>query len=579
MDTLVTFVTTNKRGQPVRNPRRVSGGTLTIGRGTQCQIQLPDPRVLLEHAKIFVLGNESVIEAGTGRILVNGRAVNGQRLHPKDVIDVGPYRIEVEAPLPDVPLVLTVTPSAQLAAEAGAPASSLLLRGPRISKRRLSYLGFFTALLLFLVMPIALDMLEGRQLPSVVEKHRSDWMPAVYVLSNQLMQSWDPGPLAKAHQGTQKNCHACHQIPFVQVRDFGCIKCHSGIKEHVPKTELTSAEGRKFAEQRCAECHRDHKGVNMAPQAQELCADCHRDVHKVAEKALSGNVTDFASMHPEFRLSLVEPGKPPAVRRIRMGGKEPIVERSNLKFNHALHLDPAGVRGVAGRKLLDCGSCHEPDDTGRLIAPVSMERHCKECHSLAFEPAVTDRQVPHGDEAAIRTMLQEFYARLMLGNIPDGVTPPADMPRMRPGAVLTPEDRSRALAIADRKAAQVMRELYQTRGVCGTCHEVTRTEEAAGKVRWEVAPIYLTRVWMPQARFTHAKHQSMSCSGCHSVDRSTKSSDVAMPDLRSCRECHVGAQPVEGKVTSDCATCHKFHDGRDYWHGEMQAQLRARRAN
>ena len=63
MDTLVTFVTTNKRGQPVRNPRRVSGGTLTIGRGTQCQIQLPDPRVLLEHAKIFVLGNESVIEA------------------------------------------------------------------------------------------------------------------------------------------------------------------------------------------------------------------------------------------------------------------------------------------------------------------------------------------------------------------------------------------------------------------------------------------------------------------------------------------------------------------------------------
>jgi hypothetical protein len=30
---------------------------------------------------------------------------------------------------------------------------------------------------------------------------------------------------------------------------------------------------------------------------------------------------------------------------------------------------------------------------------------------------------------------------------------------------------------------------------------------------------------------------------------------------------------VAGKVTSDCATCHKFHAGRDYWHGVLQAQM------
>ena len=46
-----------------------------------------------------------------------------------------------------------------------------------------------------------------------------------------------------------------------------------------------------------------------------------------------------------------------------------------------------------------------------------------------------------------------------------------------------------------------------------------------------------------------------------------------MPDLASCRECHVGARSVVGKVTSDCATCHKFHEGKDFWHGALQAQM------
>jgi hypothetical protein len=32
-----------------------------------------------------------------------------------------------------------------------------------------------------------------------------------------------------------------------------------------------------------------------------------------------------------------------------------------------------------------------------------------------------------------------------------------------------------------------------------------------------------------------------------------------MPAIETCRECHVGAQPVAGKVTSDCATCHGYH--------------------
>jgi len=52
MSTLVTYVTLNPQGEPVRSQRRVAGAQLAMGRGTNCQIQLPDSRVALEHARI-----------------------------------------------------------------------------------------------------------------------------------------------------------------------------------------------------------------------------------------------------------------------------------------------------------------------------------------------------------------------------------------------------------------------------------------------------------------------------------------------------------------------------------------------
>jgi hypothetical protein len=165
-------------------------------------------------------------------------------------------------------------------------------------------------------------------------------------------------------------------------------------------------------------------------------------------------VVDFHSGHPAFRISLSDAATPDQVRRVRQATPMPadMVERSRLKFNHQVHLDPNGVRDPDGKRnpagmhdaqgqrtVLDCQSCHVPADGGRLMAPVKMEQHCQSCHSLAFEPSVTSRQVVHGEDTQIATMLREFYARLVLGDVPEGVHPPDDLPRLRPGAVLTAE--------------------------------------------------------------------------------------------------------------------------------------------
>src|SRR5688572_23509403 len=151
-----------------------------------------------------------------------------------------------------------------------------------------------------------------------------------------------------------------------------------------------------------------------------------------------------------------------------------------------------------------------------------MERHCQRCHSLAFEPKVTSRQVPHGSEAEVVTVLREFYARLVLGDVPPGVTPPPDLQRMRPGAEIGYQERQQALRIADERAQRVLRELYETRDVCSTCHYIKR--EPAGSYR--VAPVRMARVWMPQALFSHAKHATERCSTCHDAARSKEASDI-----------------------------------------------------
>jgi hypothetical protein len=321
----------------------------------------------------------------------------------------------------------------------------------------------------------------------------------------------------------------------------------------------------------------------MAPRMDALCASCHADIKRHAAKPQTENVSDFFTDHPSFRISPIN-ATTGQVERVRLGAAHE--ERSNLKFNHALHLARAGVRAPGGRKVMNCDDCHESADDGRLIAPVSMERHCRECHSLKFdcsrekrgdplECRAGAREVPHGPVDTVASTLREFYARHALGDSPPDAAPPPDLPRVRPGAELRYEDRQPVLAIADARAKRAFDEMFKELNVCGTCHYAQRTNTAPG---WEIAPIRFTQVWMPAARFTHVKHSTMRCSSCHKVGESTAARDIAMPDVKSCRDCHVGGKPVLGKVTSDCATCHKFHGGADVWDHLLQAQAKVRRA-
>ena len=130
---------------------------------------------------------------------------------------------------------------------------------------------------------------------------------------------------------------------------------------------------------------------------------------------------------------------------------------------------------------------------------------------------------------------------------------------MREDEVRLVRERALALAHAERKARKVATELFEVR-VCSTCHGVTREG-----TDWRVAPVRYNRSWMPQARFDHKTHAQADCGECHDVEKSKQATDIAMPTIERCRDCHAGSKPVEGKVASNCMLCHGFHDSGHPW--------------
>lgn len=525
----------------VRSRKVVEGEWLRVGRNASCEIHLPDPRIALERGLIVNRDGLVFLEGEAGSQDITRSTVQSTRLSPGTALDLGPYRLESMDPPEGFDGAITI--------DAARPLKVPDDLADRMSRRTLESVGFskrgvawgFLALvaIVFLAFP------AGRVLDL-------PWRDASATMAIG-DRFWNPGPVMLAHQPIEQRCDACHQVAFQHVPAGACLECHSGIGRHGAPDLAPAA---LFQDTRCTSCHREHKGAKTTHRDDDrFCVDCHRDIKPLSAEAASMNVADFARDHPAFRLTVGD-------RRERQGGA-PIREQAGLAFDHAKHLDPAGVKSPEkGRVRLECGACHRPDASRRSFVPIVMERDCRDCHRLQFEPAVTTREVPHGNAAEAATVIEEFYANLALKGVRDsfhkafGIEGEGLLRRVgEPSAA----ERQNALALAGRKAKLVAHDLFEVR-VCKTCHEVANDGKA-----WSVKEVKASHGWMPQARFDHKSHAQTPCLECHDVRRSKKSSDVAMPTIQTCRRCHGGSRPASGKVTSNCLLCHGFHDAKHNW--------------
>lgn len=379
---------------------------------------------------------------------------------------------------------------------------------------------------------------------------------------------WDPGPVAAAHQPWANQCRVCHAEPFSRVRDESCRGCHRDVRDHADHEKLHVAA----LEVRCASCHRDHQGVfALAQQNRHFvgkeCGDCHGDIRAHHPETQTENVSDFALAHPQFRVQLrTSAAADAALQRVRLPEAGHREEPSNLEFPHDVHLAADGVGSPEGKRRMHCADCHVPDTTGDGFLPVRMETHCRACHSLAIEPAFSAREMPHGPVPEVLDSLVEFYSFVAQnGAPPDPLAGRRALHLVRPGkqepghGFITPG--ADPLVMARTAASELIEKT-----ACRVCHQPVR-REGPGKAgspgeslpQWDIPAVAPPHAWMPAARFGHAAHRSETCSSCHGAETSTKASDVLMPGIGQCRDCHAGSAPTPRKVASDCGLCHGFH--------------------
>src|SRR5207302_271682 len=126
------------------------------------------------------------------------------------------------------------------------------------------------------------------------------------------------------------------------------------------------------------------------------------------------------------------------------------------------------------------------------------------------------------------------------------------------GQLTTAEQR---LFFAEQQRGNTEQVLFQNGGGCRFCH----TEKSRGPAGVELSGLpQFEKVnfkngdkrWMPRARFHHVRHRMLNCTECHKATDSTKTSDLLMPGIDTCRKCH---NPSVG-IRHDFAECHVYHN-------------------
>jgi hypothetical protein len=239
-------------------------------------------------------------------------------------------------------------------------------------------------------------------------------------------------------------------------------------------------------------------------------------------------------------------------------------ENSNLRFPHALHLDPRGGVAQMGRRLagqhgfgqsLVCADCHVPTPDGTRFQPVDMEGDCAMCHSLVFDQVGgTARTLRHGSPEQVVADLREFF-RGRVPARPDVLGPQA---RRRPGDVMQIRSTiqyAQAVAGAGSAADRAIRGVFSQGGACFDCHQIQAP--GGNSLAYRIRPVAFPTRYMHHGWFDHRPHQQTDCATCHAAPRSQSANDLLLPNLASCQTCHGGE--TSGQVPSTCAMCHDYH--------------------
>jgi hypothetical protein len=340
---------------------------------------------------------------------------------------------------------------------------------------------------------------------------------------------YNAGPLAHAHSLFGQKCALCH-ISAAGYRqsatDQACLACHDGPIHHANQTFAPS----------CSNCHVEHQGAfRLASTSEAACTQCHADLKTThGASKFASNIRGFDNTHPEFAA-------------LRPGVKDP----GTIKFNHHVHLK-VDLRGPTGPVQLKCADCHQTNSRERsYMEPVNYEKHCASCHALQFDRRFSE-SAPHKEPKVVYDFVFSKLTRYIAAHPAE--IPLVDEPDKRlPSRPPQPPARNAAEWVQQRMADA---QLLLWRKSCKECHGLGYPNGTDALP--SVAKAAITARWLPHANFDHEAHQMMQCASCHAkADDSHDTSDILLPGIQTCQQCHrAGPDSAEAR----CSECHAYHD-------------------
>lgn len=550
--------TVSNPGAPATE-RQLEASSLHIGRGTDQDLVLGDLRIALAHAEINgrkgLMGPVYRIEAKSRLgVWVNGRPCTSAELNTGDVVDLGRYQLTVvpAAAGCELTLLLEERYAAHDERDNRRQALKLTLRDAGWSRRRWAWGLFLLILLPGLLLPLSLSQkqAESRAEGGINRQHQPQQQPGLDIV-------WNSGPLSSAHQVLQNDCLACHRKPFERAKDDGCRSCHADLGEHA--ASLRVMQQAPFSTQQCTDCHREHNGLTgLTPQNNATCTDCHAQPQQLPGKKLLA-VSDFTKSHPPFSLGLARASAKGFVwTELAQDLPQARRQDTGLKFPHDVHLASKGIAAPGGVKQMVCGDCHQANADRSGFLPVTMARHCADCHRLDFDASAPERELPHGRPEEAARIVRDYYAGLALsGRVPAAVVAEGGSLRQRPGEPVLPAlpASGRTQAWATAKAEVALRDVFERR-TCFYCHSVSK--DGPADTPWRIAPVAEQKTALSGSLFPHSAHATEKCGSCHEATKSKHSEDVLLPGITRCRDCH-GDTGAMTETPSPCQSCHGYH--------------------